>query len=46
MDKKHVVTISREYGSGGHQVGHMLAEYLGIPCYDRAEMEKLTTGED
>ncbi len=46
MEKKHVITISREYGSGGHAVGHQLAEYLGIPCYDRAGMEKLTTGED
>ena len=30
-----VITISREYGSGGHHIGTLLAERLGIPLYDR-----------
>lgn len=30
-----VITISREYGSGGHQIGKMLADRLGIPFYDK-----------
>lgn len=30
-----VVTISREYGSGGHQIGKMLAERLGCKIYDK-----------
>ncbi|MGE4504263.1 MAG: DUF6198 family protein [Desulfovibrionaceae bacterium] len=30
-----VVTISREYGSGGHEIGRALAERLGIAFYDR-----------
>ena len=30
-----VITISREYGSGGRYVGKLLAEKLGIPCYDK-----------
>lgn len=30
-----VITISREYGSGGRYVGNVLAEKLGIPFYDR-----------
>ena len=31
---KHVViTIARQYGSGGKTVGEMLAKELGIPCY-------------
>mgnify|MGYP005946879711 CR=1 FL=1 len=29
-----VITISREHGSGGHEMGRMLAEELGIPFYD------------
>ncbi|MDD3240753.1 MAG: cytidylate kinase-like family protein [Lachnospira sp.] len=29
-----VITIGREYGSGGHKVGQLLAEKLGIPYYD------------
>ena len=32
--KKSVITISREYGSGGRMIGKMVAEKLGIPCYD------------
>lgn len=30
-----VITISREYGSGGHKLGEMLAKELGIAFYDR-----------
>lgn len=32
--KNAVITISRQYGSGGHEIGKKLAEALGIPCYD------------
>lgn len=31
----HVITIGREFGSGGHEVGMKLAERLGVPFYDR-----------
>ena len=30
-----VITISREYGSGGHEIGKRLAERLGIAFYDK-----------
>ena len=30
-----VISISREFGSGGLQVGELLSKRLGIPCYDR-----------
>ena len=30
-----VITIGRQYGSGGRMVGQMLAERLGIPFYDK-----------
>ncbi|MCI8575900.1 MAG: MATE family efflux transporter [Bacilli bacterium] len=33
--KKIVVTISREYGSGGRYVGVLLAEKMGVPFYDK-----------
>lgn len=32
---KKIITISREYGSGGRQIGKLVAEKLGIPYYDR-----------
>lgn len=34
MDHKLIITIDREYGSGGHEVGRRLAEQLGIKFYD------------
>ena len=32
--KNRVITVSREFGSGGRTIGRKLAEKLGIPCYD------------
>ena len=34
MEKK-IITISREFGSGGRTIGHMVADKLGIPFYDK-----------
>ena len=35
-----IITIGRESGSAGHKIGKLLAEELGIPCYDRELLEK------
>ncbi len=32
---KHVITISREFGSGGREIGSRLAKRLNIPFYDK-----------
>ena len=32
--ENRIITISREYGSGGREIGRMVAEKLGIKCYD------------
>ena len=32
--ENRVITISREYGSGGRMIGRKLAEKLGIHCYE------------
>ena len=32
---KKVVTISREFGSGGRVIGKLVAERLGVPFYDK-----------
>lgn len=29
-----IITISREFGSGGRTIGRQVADTLGIPCYD------------
>ena len=39
-----VITIARQYGSGGKTVGKMLAEDLGIHFYDR-EIIRLASDE-
>lgn len=36
-----IVTISREFGSGGRTIGKQVAEKLGIPCYDQELIGKL-----
>ncbi len=35
MKKHRIVTISREFGSGGRTIGKKLAEELKIPCYEK-----------
>ena len=37
---KTIVTIGREFGSGGHQIGKILAKDLGIPFYDKELLER------
>ena len=34
-----IITIGREFGSGGCEIGHKLAEKLGIKCYDKDMMD-------
>ena len=38
---KRIITISREFGSGGRTIGKGVAEKLGIPCYDHEVIEQL-----
>ena len=33
--KNIVITISRQYGSGGKTIAAMLAKELGVNCYSR-----------
>lgn len=35
MAENTVITIGRQYGSGGREIGMRLAEELGIKCYDK-----------
>lgn len=39
--KHFVITIGREYGSGGLDIGKKLAEALGVKCYDSDLVSKL-----
>ena len=39
--KKKVITISREFGSGGHSIGKTVAKTLAIQFYDQELLEKI-----
>ena len=30
-----IITIGRQFGSGGHEIGEKLAQHYGIKCYDK-----------
>lgn len=50
MSANYIITISREYGSGGKEIGKVLADELGLPYYDSniitMAAEKSGTPED
>lgn len=35
MSKNIIITIARQFGSGGHEIGRRLAKRLNIPLYDK-----------
>lgn len=39
--KHKIITISRQFGSGGRTIGREVAARLGIPCYDHELIEKI-----
>lgn len=39
MKEKIVITIGRQFGSGGRSVAHILSEHYGIPVYDKKLIE-------
>lgn len=42
MENRHmIISIGRECGSGGHEIGEKLAKHYGITLYDRNLIEKL-----
>lgn len=47
-DKRFVISIGRECGSGGHEIGEKLAEHYGIKLYDKNILDLLAeeTGKD
>lgn len=41
MEKQLIISISREFGSGGYRIGKKLAEKLGFEFFDRNLLEEL-----
>lgn len=40
MEKQLIVAISREFGSGGHEIAEKIAKELGIEFYDRSMLDE------
>lgn len=40
MDKKIIITIGRQYGSGGRAIGKLLSQIMGIGYYDKELMQE------
>lgn len=40
-DKQLIISISREFGTGGHHIAALIAEDLGIKLYDRALLDDI-----
>lgn len=39
---KSIITIGRQFGTGGHEIGRKLAEKLGIKCYDKDLIKRVS----
>lgn len=39
MEKQMIISISREFGSGGHEIAEMISKDLGLTLYDRALLD-------
>lgn len=39
-EKKTIITIGRQYGSGGHEIGATLAQDLGLTLYDKEMLKR------
>ena len=39
--ENRIITISREFGSGGRTIGKLVADKLGIHCYDAELIQKI-----
>lgn len=39
--KNRIITISREFGSGGRSIGKLLAQKLSINCYDNQIIDRI-----
>jgi cytidylate kinase len=45
MDKQWIISISREYGTGGHEIAEKISKAFGYPLYDRNLLEHVL-GDD
>lgn len=41
MEKQILITVSREYGSGGHVIAEKIAKDFGLKLYDRSMLDEI-----
>ena len=41
MSKQLIISIGREYGSGGHEIAMKIAEKYGLPLYDHNILDQI-----
>lgn len=41
MDKQLIISVGREYGSGGHEIAQKLADHYGLPLYDHNLLDEM-----
>ena len=41
MEKQVIISVSREFGSGGHEIAEKIAKNLGFHFYDRSMLDEL-----
>ena len=46
MDKQLIISIGREFGSGGHEIAEMLAERFELNLYDKNLLEQIANDKN
>ncbi len=46
MEKQLIISLSRQFGGGGHTIGKKLAEYYQLPLYDRDLLKNIAAERD
>ena len=46
MNKQVIISINREYGSGGHEIAERIANELGLKFYDRGMLDEVAEHMD
>lgn len=46
MEKQLIISVGREFGSGGHEIAERLAEKFELPLYDRNLLQEILTEKD
>lgn len=43
MEKQLIISVGREFGSGGHEIAQKLAEHYGIDLLDHNLLDEIAT---